>query len=132
MSSVAIPVRSFDPPPGGNGTSFRFGVNTEGSPEEPMTSHLSLQYAYLTPDPAITLARKSPEHTPVVCCVQVLSQLPDGSQFDLGVPDEARNDWQFEAEYWVAPCITYVPVTPLTVGGPWQVMYVSLQDGGPQ
>mmetsp|Transcript_21934 Transcript_21934/g.56144 ORF Transcript_21934/g.56144 Transcript_21934/m.56144 type:complete len:115 (-) Transcript_21934:181-525(-) len=103
--NVDMPVRKVVPClPGGKGMSLRFGVNTEGSPDALTTSHLSLQYADLTPDPTSTLAKNVPLHTPVVCCVQVESQLPFGVQLVIsGSAPFAKKLWQVDAEYLVPP-----------------------------
>eukprot|EP00966_Prymnesium_polylepis_P120128 2776109-Prymnesium_polylepis.3 len=54
--------------PGGKGTSFRLDEKTPGSPDATTTSHLSLQYAYFTPSPTSTFARKAAAQTPVFSC----------------------------------------------------------------
>ena len=82
---VSSPVQYPTPPtvvPGGFGTSLRLGVQWPDSPVAPMTSHLSLQYAYLTPRPLSTFARNVPLQMPVVRCVQVARHEPWGACAD--------------------------------------------------
>ena len=70
-------------------------MKTPGSPDALTTSHLSLQYAYLTPSPTSTLARNVPEHTPALTCVHVASHAPFGLQLVMSaVLVRARKLWQ--------------------------------------
>ena len=81
---------------------MRLGVKTLGSPVAESTSHLSLQYAYLTPAPLMTFLRKVALQTPSVCCVHELSHLPGGDQLSLSESvDRGRKDWQFDSLYCV-------------------------------
>ena len=149
---LSIPVRYEVPEilaAGGKGTSFKFALNVGSdsvvsvliSPVAPMTSHLSLQYAVLTPSPLITPARNSALHTPVVCWVQVLSQLPLRSKSAVVRELPVTPMMDDVAKFWhVAPSLApsfQDPATPFTVRGPppplWaQVMYSSMHDAGPQ
>jgi len=82
-------------PPGGDGTSSRLELYTPGSPVDPITSRLSLQYAYLNPSPIAILAKVAEAQMPVVTCAHVASPLAlnseKGSVSDLLFADLSMN-----------------------------------------